>query len=131
MLTKEQFFAAGARRYDTVTVPTLGEVRIQSLTEPEKTAYYSDRHGADGKFLPEVFNERSPRLILLSVVGDDGQRIFSPDDLPALIALDASVTEPIFVKARRLSRIDEAAGEGDTETAKKPDSASDTASSGS
>lgn len=133
-ITKQAFLEAGERRYENVEIPGLGTTRVRSLTEPEKTKYYAARFDENGKFIPEVWFQRSPRLLVLAVVDDNGERMFSDseEDLAAVIALDSKLTEPVYKVARPLSNIDanEETG-GDRETEKKPDSAADTDSSGS
>lgn len=76
---RQRFFEAGKRRYKTVDVPLLGQVRLRSLTNAEMRELKESFTDETGKI-----NERGKRLnellVAACVVDDSGERVFSDDD---------------------------------------------------
>lgn len=85
---KAKMLAASARRYKVVSVPVYGDVRIQSLTSREIREWRNSLKDEDGKH-----NQRMDRanelLVALSVVNDDGSRVFTDDDAMSMLFDDA------------------------------------------
>ena len=81
LATRETFLRPAQRRHREVTLPTTGEtVRLQSLTELERTTYENSRFGRDGKLLPGRLEDGKARLICLCVVDADGKPLLKPGD---------------------------------------------------
>ena len=77
---RERFFAANKRRYQTVDVPILGEVRIRSLTTREMRELRDSFTDEKGKPTDRL-NHVNELLVAACVVVDSGERVFSDDDV--------------------------------------------------
>lgn len=87
MSIRDNLQAAVARRFHSATVPTLGDVRIQSLSEFER-AEIEER----GQKTPKLFN---CYLMIGTLVDDDGDRVLSEGDIEWLKQLDSRVSTAI------------------------------------
>lgn len=100
--TRSAFLAAAKaspRRYTEATLPVLGtRVRIQSLTEGEKSRYESAtlKRGKDARIDFDKLRDARLRLILLVLVDEAGATLFTPTDLDALRDLDSADTSAIY-----------------------------------
>jgi len=81
---KGAFFNATKRRYDTVEVPLLGQVRIRSLTAGEIRAWRERITASEGAEL-QYANEL---LVAAAVVDDAGDRVFSDEDATSQLFAD-------------------------------------------
>lgn len=88
--TKEQLLAAcNVRRTEDVTLPVSGlVVRVQSLTEREYSRYQLAVIDDDGKPTAARIAAARPLLMALSLVGEDGKRLFGDADGDPLADLD-------------------------------------------
>lgn len=99
-MNREQFLAAGkSRRYDVVRdVPQLGDVRIRSLTEREKSEFEQRQLTRDGAKLSRA--ERLVRsraaLVACCVVDDAGERLLQDDDVDTLLGMDGLITQRLY-----------------------------------
>lgn len=81
LATRETFLRPSKRRYIDVPLPTTGEmVRLQSLTELERTTYENSRFSKEGTLLPGRLQDSKARLICLCVVDEEGKPILKPGD---------------------------------------------------
>ena len=78
---RDSVFAFCSRRYKTVSIDGLGEVRLRSLSERERSACEVGR--------PE---ELRARLIAFSVCDSDGNREFGDADIERLLDLDSAIS---------------------------------------
>jgi len=97
---REAFFsgAASKRRYAVVQVPILGGVRIQSLTELERSTYEASRLDDAGQWSRESGAAAKVKLIVLCCVDGDGNCLFIDSDIPKLQQIDSIVTDTLFSK---------------------------------
>jgi hypothetical protein len=97
----EQLFgSASKRRYKYVTLPVAGhELRIQSLTEREVSAYqqaaWKKINGQLTQNLARV-EDSNRRLIVLCVVDAAGNRLLNDSHVPLLLEWDAADTQHLF-----------------------------------
>ena len=93
MIDREQFLAAAARprRFQNVTIPGLGEVRIRSLRERERSKFEAMNLDENGKPNLERLLDAKRRLIVMSVVDAEGSPILTAEDVDALADLDSGI----------------------------------------
>jgi len=107
LLTKEQLLEKRTRKTIEVQIPELdGAVKIRALKSKEITTWQTsmmDKHGN-----PDVkrLKESRERLVMLSVVDDNGNLVFGRDDLEALNNLENSIIDRIAVAAHDLNGIE-------------------------
>lgn len=107
LLTKEQLLEKRTRKTVEVEIPELdGSVKIRALRSKEITSWQTsmmDKHGN-----PDVkrLKESRERLVMLSVVDDNGNLVFGRDDLEALNNLENSIIDRIAVAAHDLNGIE-------------------------
>tara|TARA_R100000152_G_C6782231_1_gene219178 strand:- start:7194 stop:7592 length:399 start_codon:yes stop_codon:yes gene_type:complete len=96
--SREALLKLCERRYATVDIPEREvTVRIQSLSESEKSQYETCLIAKNGKgIMRERLQDATRRLLALCIVDDAGERIFSDGDLSALANLDAFVSSRIY-----------------------------------
>lgn len=78
---RDEFLRATARRYATVEVPSYGEVRMQSLTAAEMRSIRRSLRTEAGAFDNERFARIDALVVAAALVDDDGDRLFSDDDV--------------------------------------------------
>jgi hypothetical protein len=113
VMTKDQFFSALAtarRPTRVVAVPEFGEgmtLRVQGLTMQERTRF--EMAIMTGKGQNKEVNLRNLRetLLVMAIVDEQGQRLFTDDDKAKLSDLPASAGERLFDAARELSGMTE------------------------
>ena len=95
---RESIFSGAAvnRRYAVVSVPILGRVRIQSLTELERSTYEASRLDDSGQWDRKSGSAAKVKLIILCCVDDEGNCLFIDSDAAKLQQLDSLVTDRIF-----------------------------------
>lgn len=86
-----------ARRYDVAECDGF-EVRIQSLTEREKSQYEGETLNRKGVLQKDRLIDARLRLIVLCAVDGDGKPLFTNADLPELMKLDSAITGAIHDK---------------------------------
>jgi hypothetical protein len=109
LLSREQILGADDRRTEDVAVPEWGgTVRVRALSGAERDAYEASivTVRPDGSSRVSLKNLRG-RLVSLSVVDEEGNRVFSEEDAVALGEKSASALERVFDVARRLSGLSE------------------------
>jgi hypothetical protein len=101
LLDRAALLAALAPRTEDVTLPTGGQVRVRTLSAAENIAISAAAaRGSDDKIDPADY---SARLIAACVVGDDGQRVLTDDDITALQQGAADTFNVILAVVQRLS----------------------------
>lgn len=106
-LGREEFLAPQQRRYATVTMPGFGMVRIQSLTEREKSDFETAAMTVKGGLSRRKLEEARRRLIVLCIVDANGNRLLTEQDMPTLENLDGAVSTRIYDECRRHCGFDE------------------------
>lgn len=100
-LSRETIFGLDDRQYEDVTVPEWGgTVRVVGLTGIERDRMEASVVG-NGKKM-NLTNFRA-RLCALSIVDDQGERIFADADIGALGKKSAAALDRVFSVAQRLS----------------------------
>ena len=109
LLSREQIIRAADRKTEDVDVPEWGgTVRVRALSGVERDAYEAGivQLRGDGSKVVNLKNLRG-RLVSLSCVDEEGNRIFTDEDAIALGDKSASALERVFDVARRLSGLSE------------------------
>lgn len=122
LLTREDILEADDVPTDTVDVPEWGgEVRVQGLTGSARDKWESQLIRAtegttkvkvDGQEQEMNLENQRAYLVALTVVDDDGERMFSLEDVKELGEKSGRALDRVFEKAQELSGIDEAQREG-------------------
>lgn len=91
--------ATRKRRHREVTLPVAGcNVRIQSLTERERSQYEAAVFSSRGGTNLSRMLDASRRLIVLCVVDGAGNRILTESDVPKLGDWDAADVSVLYVE---------------------------------
>lgn len=120
LLTRDQILGANDRKTETVPVPEWGgEVVVSVMSGEQRDAYESmlvdmKSMGKDKKSQPKMENLRA-KLVACTIVGEDGNRMFSDSDVIALGKKSGAALNRVFQVASRLNRVTE---EGVEEAAK-------------
>ena len=102
MLSKKQIIAAKDIESEIVPVPEWGgEVTVQGLSLAEKDKW-TECILVDGK---ANMSGATALLCALCIRGEDGERLFSSDEIGLLDAKSASAIDRVFQVAQRLSGI--------------------------
>jgi hypothetical protein len=120
-LTRDAILAAEDVKTEEVNVPEWGgSVLVRGMTGRERDEFEASMIvRAGGQTVPDIRNGRA-KLVARCVVGDDGQPLFTRDDVTALGEKSASALARVFDVASRLSGLTEddvAARERDFTTA--------------
>ena len=107
-LSREEILKVQDRSFIVVNCPEWGgKVRLQSLTGAERDQFEESILGAknkDGSREVVTKNLRA-KLVALSVVDQDGKRIFNAEDAFALGEKNAAPLDRLFAAAQKLSGI--------------------------
>lgn len=109
LLTKDQILEADDLRTEDVEVPEWGgTVRVRSLVGSERDAFEASLIVVRGNGKREVrlANMRA-RLVALTVIGEDGVRVFDETDVKRLGEKSAAALDRVFDAARKLSKMSE------------------------
>ena len=97
--SKESLLGAIHRRYIDVAIPQfehIGTFRIRSLTERERSKYEADCLTAKGVFSKAKLEKQKQRLLILCLVDEEGNQLFSEADMAQMEQLDSLVTGYLF-----------------------------------
>lgn len=115
-LSRDAILGADDLQYEDLDVPEWGGiVRVRSLSGAERDNYEASMRLQRGKeFIANMANVRA-KLVVRCVVDEDGKRLFTDNDAPALGEKSAAALDRVFEVAARLSRlsdedVDELAG---------------------
>ena len=108
-LTRDAILQSSALKTEEVDVPEWGgTVRVRELRGRERDEWEASLAVQRGKqMVPDVANMRA-KLVARSVVGEDGEPVFTQQDVSALGELSASALDRVFEVASRLSGLSEA-----------------------
>ena len=106
-LTREQIIGSEAvddREFDTVPCPEWGgDVRLASISGRQRDEYEQsliEQRGNDRRM--NLRNARA-KLIVLTAVGEDGRKLFTPEDLTDLGRKNAKPLDRLFSAAQKLT----------------------------
>lgn len=103
-LTREALLQKRPRRTITVELPELGgTVIVRELSEGERSRYEGSFLDKEGKPKVSSLDDARRRLIVESVVDADGNKVFTPDDIPAIRDMGASAASRMYNAARDVS----------------------------
>lgn len=91
--SKNDILQFSKRRYSFVEIPEIDlKVRIQSLTEREKSRYETDLLSKSGRGVSRTrLMDASRRLVAICAVDNKGERLFTDDNVSTLADIDALV----------------------------------------
>jgi len=105
-LSKEAILNAHDTEYELVDVPEWGgKVRVKTLTGDERDGYEQSLIDQRGNVTAPKLAGAQARLAALTIVDDDGNRLFNDADVKALGAKSAQALNRVFDVAIRLSRM--------------------------
>jgi len=108
LLSRDAILAADDREYEVVPCPEWGgEVRLRSLTGAERDAYEQSLVQTRGKSREMNLRNARAKLVALCAVDENGNRLFSDQDVAALGRKNAKPLDRLFDVARRLSGLTE------------------------
>lgn len=106
LLTRDAILAASDLKREEVQVPEWGgSVFVRELTADERDELELSCYKERKKTGRPVCNHYRATVVSLSVVDDQGNRIFAPADVPALAKKSASVIDRLVTAAGKLSAI--------------------------
>lgn len=108
LLTRDSILQAQDIQTEDVEVPEWGgTVRVRGLTGAQRDQFESSIVSLKGKRQDINMQNVRAKLVALSVVDEEGQRIFQDDDIRALGMKSAVALQRVFDVAQRLSGITE------------------------
>ena len=109
LLTKQEILAAVDIKSTDVPVPEWGgTVRVRTMTGLERDAMGTAMIGADGKADMSTYRVR---LVAACIVDDQGNQVFTAEDVTALGAKSAAALDRVFTAADALNQMGQAAVE--------------------
>jgi hypothetical protein len=106
LLNKAAIKAANDVRFEDVEVPEWdGEVRVRALTGRERDAYEASGvvSGPNGSLQRRMPADIRSRLLVMCLVDEAGERLFSDTEIKDLAAKDGAVIDRLFDVATRIS----------------------------
>lgn len=101
LLTRDQILAAQDLQAVDVDVPEWGgAVRVRMMSGTEREAFTSSMVVADGKLNAADYRVR---LVAACIIGEDGQRLFSFDDVATLGNKSAAALDRVFQACDKLN----------------------------
>lgn len=108
LLSKDAILGAQDVATEIVEVPEWGgSVRVRGLTGSERDAFEGETIERNGRSVRTNTRNLRARLVVLSVIDENGQRLFSYHDIDALGEKSARALDRIFAVAMRLSGLRE------------------------
>lgn len=110
ILTRDAILGASDAVVETVEVPEWGgSVQVRGMTAAERDTFEASLLPANGKKgAPLTLANLRARLVVRCVIGEDGARLFTDDDAPALGEKNASAVQRVFNRAQVLSGMSDA-----------------------
>lgn len=104
LLTRDAILGASDIKTEDVKVPEWGGVvRVRGLTAGERDAFEASMVSIRGQRVDPNFLNVRARLVMASVVNEDGQQMFTQSDIKKLSEKSASAMDRIYDVAQRLS----------------------------
>lgn len=112
LLSRDAILGAQDLKTEDVPVPEWGgTVRVRCLTAAERDAYEASfvTLGKGGvQRNADALQTVRARMVALTVVGEDGRRLFTEQDVQALAAKSAAAIDRLFQAAQRLNKVSDA-----------------------
>ncbi len=106
LLSREDILQAQDLTSEDVDVPEWGGVvRVRTLTGAERDAFESSVARKQGKNVVMNYKNIRAKLVALTVIDGEGNRLFSDEDARALGRKSAEALDRVFSVAQRLSGI--------------------------
>lgn len=104
LLSKDAILSAQDLETRDVTVPEWGGVvRVKGLTAAERDAFESEIVQRNGRNVTQNLRNIRARLVAMSVINEDGARVFGFRDIEALGEKSAKALDRVFSAAQELS----------------------------
>lgn len=107
VLSKAAFLAsANDRKREDVSMPEFGDgavIPVWAMTARERTTFERQFATSNGKTVDARLQEFRERLLVASCRTDDGQPMFTLEDVAAIGSKDAAIVERLVNAAQRLS----------------------------
>jgi len=107
VLSKAAFLTlANDRKREDVPMPEFGEgavIPVWAMTARERTTFERQFATSNGKTVDARLQEFRERLLVASCRTDDGQPMFTLEDVAAIGSKDAAIVERLVNAAQRLS----------------------------
>jgi hypothetical protein len=94
--TREQLLAPTPRRYRDYVIDGLGKVRIQSLSELDRSNIEKPNFTKKGEINIEKAADTKCRSIVVAVVDGNGSQLLNNNDIALLRAKDAKVVADLY-----------------------------------
>jgi hypothetical protein len=110
--TRDLFFERTARRHEELALPGFGTVRLQSLTESERTALERRFLDKRGRLDPDKISDVKLYWVISTVVDEHGAKLFADGDIEKLREVDSCIVDGIYEAAMKhvgLTEADQAA----------------------
>lgn len=98
-LSRDEFLQRTKRRYANVTLRDGQTVRLQSLTEGERSDFETAPIKQNDQQREERLKATRMRLLVRCIVDNEGKRLFGNEEYGLLAELDSSDTSRLFDKA--------------------------------
>lgn len=106
MLSRKQIIEINDIKTEEVNIPEWGDsVFVRGMTGAERDTYEATVVEQNGKNTKVNLKNARARLAIMTVVDEDGNRLFTPADLSILSGKNAAALDRIFAVASRLSGI--------------------------
>lgn len=104
LLSRDQILQADDLTHEDVEVPEWGgTVRVRTLTGSERDAFEQSVITRRGKQVDMNLENLRAKLAALTIVDEDGERLFSEADVQALAQKSAAALSRVFTVAQRLN----------------------------
>lgn len=104
LLKRSEILAVDDLKTETVSVPEWGgEVMVRSLTGAERDYFESSIVSLDGKKTKTDLSNVRAKLVVVSCVDENGDSLFTAEDVEALGEKSASALQRVFEVAQHLS----------------------------
>jgi len=106
-LSRSDILNATSRlKTETIELPEWGgSVVVRELTGAERDAWEASIITSDGAQSPETMRNVRAKLIVKTIIDDEGELLFTDDDIDRVGALSGSTLNKIFEVACRLSAL--------------------------
>lgn len=101
LLTKAAILSADDLKHEDVPVPEWGgEVRVRTMTGTQREDFGASLMGDDGKSNMGTFRVK---MVVCCVVGEDGEQLFTAEDVHLLSQKSGAALERVFAAASKLN----------------------------
>ena len=107
-LTRELLLEKGKPRYEVVSVDGLGEIGIRSVTELRQSQREHEFYNDDGTPKDDLHEKMIAIAIIDQVMASEDSPMFTADDLDSVLAMNQSVTRPLFAAIQEFNGEDAA-----------------------